>query len=99
MRSRDSRSVRSYRLLASLSVLALVCSASGCNRAPQAVSTDTWATVDGRSISRDDVEKAFRRTQDAAATLSPEEALTVKLSILNEMILQDILLAKARALK
>lgn len=31
--------------------------------------------------------------------MSTEEALTVKLSILNEMILQDILLAKARALK
>jgi peptidyl-prolyl cis-trans isomerase SurA len=101
MHSRDSRSVRPHSVLASLSVLALACTAtaSGCNRAPKAVSADTWATVDGRSIMRDDVDKAFRRTQDAAATLSPEEALTVKLSILNEMILQDILLAKARALK
>jgi peptidyl-prolyl cis-trans isomerase SurA len=87
-------------LLASLSVFALV-SAAGCDRTPKpaAVSADTWATVDGRSITRDQVEKTFRRTQDAAATLSAEEAMTVKLSILNEMILQDILLAKAGALK
>jgi peptidyl-prolyl cis-trans isomerase SurA len=48
---------------------------------------------------RNDVEKAFRRTQDPNQTPSNEEALTAKLSLLNEMIVQDILLAKARALK
>lgn len=101
MHSHDSLSTRRHRLLASLGVLALVGVATGCGRttAVPPVSADTWATVDGRSITRDDVEKAFRRTQDAAATLSPEEAMTVKLSILNEMILQDILIAKAGALK
>lgn len=83
-------------------VLMLAVAVGACSKqadAPQTASADGWATVDGRSITRDDVEKAFRRTQDAAATLSPEEAMTLKLSILNEMILQDILLAKARALK
>jgi peptidyl-prolyl cis-trans isomerase SurA len=100
MHSRDSLSIRLYWLLASLSIVALACVATGCGaRKPAPVSTDTWATVDGRSITRDDVEKTFRRTQDTAATLSPEEAMTIKLSVLNEMILQDILLAKARALK
>ena len=101
MRFLYSLSIRSRRLLASLSMLAIVCGAAGCNNKPKAaaVSPDTWATVDGRSIVRDDIEKTFRRTQDQAATLSSEEAMTVKLSILNEMILQDILLAKARALK
>ena len=86
--------------LVSLGVLALV-SVAGCNTTPKpaAVSADTWATVDGRSITRDEVEKTFRRTQDNAATLSAEEAMAVKLSILNEMILQDILIAKAAALK
>ena len=90
---------RLNRLLTSLGILSLMCVAAGCSNKPKPVSADTWATVDGRSIMRDDVEKAFRRTQDAAATLSPEEAMTVKLSLLNEMILQDILVAKARALK
>ncbi|HVL68018.1 MAG TPA: SurA N-terminal domain-containing protein [Vicinamibacterales bacterium] len=88
---------------APLIVLALTFTLGACrgdqSAAPQAVSADTWATVDGRAITRDDVEKAFRRSQDPAAPISPEEAMTVKLSILNEMILQDILLAKARDLK
>ena len=67
-----------HRLLSSLGVLAVVCVAAGCNSKPKPVSADTWATVDGRSITRDDVEKTFRRTQDAAATLSPEEAMTAQ---------------------
>ena len=98
MHSPDSLSMRSTRLLATVGVLALACAATGCGK-PKPVSADTWATVDGRAIMRDDVEKTFRRTQDTAATLSPEEAMTFKLSILNEMILQDILIAKAGALK
>ena len=76
---------------------------AGCNRQPgnQAANApaDAWATVDGRSITGDQVEKTFLRSQDPNSKLSPEEAMTVKLSLLNEMILQDILLAKARELK
>ncbi len=89
-------------LAAPVAGLALALTVAGCSKeakAPATASADTWATVDGRSITRDEVEKAFRRTQDGAAKLSPEEAMTMKLSILNEMILQDILLAKAKALK
>ena len=98
-----SRSILgSFRPAAVAPVVMTLALAAGCskeNAAPQNASADTWATVDGRSIMRDDVEKAFRRTQDAAPALSPEEAMTMKLSILNEMILQDILVAKAQALK
>jgi parvulin-like peptidyl-prolyl isomerase len=90
-------------VIAPFGLLALVLTAAGCRSEsspqPQNVSPDTWATVDGHSITRDDVEKAFRRTQEGAATMSAEEAMTVKLSILNEMILQEILLAKAQQLK
>ena len=83
-------------------ILALATGLAACrsrSAQSQTVSPDTWATVDGRSITRDDVDRNFRRAQDQAASLSPEEAMTAKLSILNEMIVQDILLAKARALK
>ena len=92
---------RMKQLFSLLSVLAVTGMAVGCagEKPKPPVSPDTWATVDGRAITKDDVEKTFRRTQDAAATLSPEEAMTVKLSLLNEMILQDILIAKAGALK
>lgn len=99
MHSRDSRSTHGRRFLASLGVVALACVAAACGDKPKAVSTDTWATVDGRSIMRDDVDKMFRRTQDNAAALSAEEAMTAKLSLLNEMILQDILIARAGTLK
>jgi parvulin-like peptidyl-prolyl isomerase len=66
---------------------------------PAAISPDTWAVVDGRTISRDDVDKAYRRTQDPSQTLSDEEMLAAKLNLLNDLIVQDLLLAKARSLK
>ena len=73
---------------------------AACRATPSAgVLADTWAVVDGRAISRGDVDKAYRRTHDASQTLSDEEALTAKLSLLNDLIVQDILLAKASALK
>jgi peptidyl-prolyl cis-trans isomerase SurA len=62
------------------------------------VSADTWAVVDGRAITRDQVEKAYRRTQQAGQP-TDEEAMAAKLSLLNEMIVQDLLVAKAQALK
>ena len=63
------------------------------------ITADTWAVVDGRPITRDEVEKAYRRTADPAQTPSNEEALTAKLTVLNDLIVLDILLAKARELK
>ncbi|MEW6323269.1 MAG: peptidylprolyl isomerase [Acidobacteriota bacterium] len=61
------------------------------------VTADTWAVVDGRQIRRDDVEKALRMAQPNQ-TLSGEEALAARLSLLDEMIVQDILVARAAAL-
>ena len=64
-----------------------------------AVSADAWAVVDGREIRRDDVEKAYQRAGNASANVPAEDALAAKLNLLDELIVQDILLAKARALK
>ena len=64
-----------------------------------AVTADTWAIVNGREIKRDEIEKAFRRVSQPGQPLSDEEALTAKLTVLNDFIVQDILLAKARELK
>ncbi|HEY0871994.1 MAG TPA: SurA N-terminal domain-containing protein [Vicinamibacterales bacterium] len=100
---RHFRTAFRSRLIAPAGLIVLALAASGCrsdsSSQPQNVSPDTWATVDGRTITRDEVEKAFRRTQEGTTEMSPEEAMTVKLSILNEMILQDILLARAQELK
>jgi peptidyl-prolyl cis-trans isomerase SurA len=85
-----------------LSALAVCYSSAACRSSappPPPVSPDTWAVVDGREIKRDDVERAFRRARDVSQTLSDEEALAAKLSLLNDLIVEDILLAKARALK
>jgi peptidyl-prolyl cis-trans isomerase SurA len=87
-----------------VSVFAVALFAS-CRQRPSAppaaaVSPDTWATVDGREIKRDTVEKAYRRATDASQpTPSEEEGLTAKLSLLNELIVQDVLMARARELK
>jgi peptidyl-prolyl cis-trans isomerase SurA len=64
-----------------------------------AVSADTWAVVDGREIRRADVDKAYQRTGGSSQTLSEEEVLAAKLSLLDDLILQDILIAKSAALK
>ena len=66
---------------------------------PAAVSADTLAVVDGHAITQSDVDKAYRRVRNPAQTISDEETLTAKLSVLNDLIVQQILLAKAAALK
>jgi peptidyl-prolyl cis-trans isomerase SurA len=85
--------------LALAAAVAVSCRSTSVAQAPATVSPDTWATVDGRQIGREDVEKAYRRTRDASQSLSDDETLTAKLALLNDLIVQDILLAKARELK
>ena len=68
-------------------------------RSGAASSPNTWAAVDGREITRDEVEKAFRRAAAAQQQRSEEEALAAKLQLLNEMIVEEMLVDKARELK
>jgi parvulin-like peptidyl-prolyl isomerase len=86
-----------------LGAVALTAWLGGCRSATTApaaaVSSDTWATVDGREIKRDDVDKAYRRVGQGAPNASEEEVLAAKLSLLNDLIVRDILLAKAATLK
>jgi peptidyl-prolyl cis-trans isomerase SurA len=71
-------------------------SSAPASTAPAAVPADTWATVDGATITRDAVEKAFRRVADPTQLPSQEEVLATKLGILDDLILEEILLARAR---
>lgn len=66
---------------------------------PSAASADTWALVNGREIKRADVDKGYQRARDAAAMPSEEEILLAKLSVLDELIVQELLLARAETLK
>jgi peptidyl-prolyl cis-trans isomerase SurA len=85
---------------AAAAVAALACGSKPAAEVAKEPSADTWAVVDGREITRQDVEKAYRRTRDASTpTLSFEEEMPTKLSLLNDLIVQDLLIAKASALK
>jgi peptidyl-prolyl cis-trans isomerase SurA len=86
-------------VLALTSLTAVLATACGSKPAAVPVSADTWAVVNGHNISRQDVDKAYRRAQDPAQTLSDEEALTAKLTILNDLVTQEILLEQAAKLK
>ena len=92
------------RQLVVLSTVVAASLAAACRGAPAPtpaprVSDNAWAVVDGREITRDQVEKTYLRLRDPAQPVTEEESLTAKLSVLNDLIVQDILLAKARELK
>jgi peptidyl-prolyl cis-trans isomerase SurA len=81
--------------------LALVTLGTACQSKPAAppVSADAWAVVNGHEITRDAVEKAYRRNAQASQTLSEEETAAAKLALLDELIVQELLLTKAQELK
>lgn len=91
--------------LATVLLLTLVASAcGGSNSGPAAQpapSADAWAVVNGKEISKADVEKAYRRNAPPLDQPQPseEEQFTAKLNLLNELIVQELILAKAAELK
>ena len=75
---------------------------TACNRGPAAAPAppaDSWATVDGRNISAAEVEKAWQRNRDQNSTLAGEDLQAAKMQLLEDLITQDLLLAKATELK
>jgi peptidyl-prolyl cis-trans isomerase SurA len=78
-----------------LAGLALALYAASCNR-QAAPGPGVWAVVDNKQILRDDVEKVYRtRVNTDGPAPSQEQALSLKLSILDELINSDILLDRA----
>src|SRR5207247_2644991 len=89
-----------YLFLGALTAMCLgACRSKPAAPPTLAVSANTWAVVDGRTITSDDVDKAYRRMRDTSQPLSDEETLAAKLNLLNDLITQDLLLAKAQGLK
>jgi len=87
-----------YRYWTLLGALASVCLAGACRDAGKDVGPDVWAVVDDREIRREEVEKAYRRVVEPAPTPpSDDEVMTVKLGLVDELVNQDILTARARA--
>ena len=88
-----------FAIVITLTALAAACGRTGPASSP-APSANAWAVVNGREITRDDVDKAYRRAApENQQQPSEEEVYTAKLNLLNELIVQDILLAKAKELK
>jgi peptidyl-prolyl cis-trans isomerase SurA len=76
----------------------LLLGGTGCRKdAPPA--PDVWATVNGKEIHRDEVEKYYRtRVSPEGQEPSQEEALSLKLNVLDELINNEILLERAKKL-
>ena len=82
-------------ILAALAACAL---AAGCKK-EQAPGPDVWATVNGKDIHRAEVEKYYRsRVNPESQEPSQEESLSLKLSILDELVNNEILLERATQL-
>ncbi len=83
-------------LLAAAVVAAMGGLACGHEAAP---APDVWAMVNGKEIKRDEVDKYYRtRVNPEGQEPSQEEALSVKLNILEELISNEILLERAKKL-
>jgi peptidyl-prolyl cis-trans isomerase SurA len=81
-----------------LPFLAALLVIGGCksNTAPAA---DVWAVVNGKEIKRDEVEKYYRtRISPEGQEPSTEEALSLKLNVIDELINNEILLERAKKL-
>ena len=70
----------------------------GCNKAA-APAPDVWAVVNGKEIKRDEVEKYYRtRVNPEGQEPSQEEALSLKLNVIDELINNEILMERAKKL-
>lgn len=82
-----------------LFITALAGLTAGCHAKPAAPSADAWAVVNGREITRDDVDKAYRRSEQSAQPLSEDQAFAARLALIDDLIAQEVFLEKARELK
>jgi peptidyl-prolyl cis-trans isomerase SurA len=83
---------RRIAILAALAVCAMMAS---CKK-EAAPGPDVWAAVNGKEISRAEVERYYRSRVNAEASApSQEQSLSLKLSILDELINNEILLERA----
>src|SRR6202140_1310982 len=88
---------RHAAVLLPLAALILV-GGAGCKQQKQP-SPDVWATVNGQEIKREDVDKFYRtRVSPEGQEPSQEEALSLKLNVLDELINNEILLERAKKL-
>lgn len=87
------------RKVFSAALLLSALTAFGCKRGDVAPTADVWAIVNGDQIHRAEAEKYYKsRLNPQAPTPSQEEALSLTLNVLDELINNDILIQRARKL-
>lgn len=93
------RSKGNFRGVALLPLAALALSVmAGCLKQTQH-SPDVWAVVNGKEIKRDEVDKYYRtRVSPEGQEPSQEESLSLKLNVLDELIINEVLLERAKKL-
>jgi peptidyl-prolyl cis-trans isomerase SurA len=98
--SRHTKACPCNSASATVSLLMLVAlfGGAGCKQQKQPA-PDVWASVNGQDIKRDDVDKFYRtRVSPEGQEPSQEEALSLKLNVLDELINNEILLERAKKL-
>ena len=76
-----------------LFIVAVLAALAGCDKP---VSTDVAATVNGRSISYTDLNRAIaRQFPDASAKVTPDQTAQLRLEVLRALIDQEIMLQRA----
>src|SRR5271165_1160109 len=71
---------------------------AGCHT-PEHHAADVWGVVNGTEIKRDEVEKYYRsQINPEAQEPSQEEALSLKLNVVDQLIIEEILLERAKKL-
>ncbi len=92
-----SRGLKDAAALLPLAAL-LFAVVAGCNRQAQHA-PDVWAVVNGKEIKREEIDKYYRtRVNPEGQEPSQEEALSLKLNVLDELINNEILLERAKKL-
>lgn len=82
-----------------LSTAVLLLSLFGGCKTQEHHAADVWAVVNGVEIKRDEVEKYYRtRINPEAQETSPEEVLSGKLNVIEQLINNEILLERAKKL-
>lgn len=88
---------RAQILLGLVAAVGLTSACGQSNSGTGSLTPDVWATVDGRQIRKADVDKAYATSVDPTTISSDEQAVGAKLNILEELINQNILFARAQA--
>ncbi|HYX68152.1 MAG TPA: SurA N-terminal domain-containing protein [Terriglobales bacterium] len=93
----DGARLSSAKALAGLLSLVLFAWGAGCHRGQS--DQDVMATVNGQKILRSEVEKYFtNQTADAPQKPTGEQAASLRLDILNQLIQQQLLMQRAQKL-